>query len=57
MVWHPRISDCLPRYVPNRPLRSSNADLLDVPKKTNTKFGKAAYSASMAMSGSDTLRQ
>ena len=26
--------DCLKRYVPNRPLRSSNADLLDAPTMT-----------------------
>ena len=30
--------DCLPRYVPNRPLRSSNADLLDVPTMTYKKY-------------------
>lgn len=35
--------DCLPRYAPNRPLRSSSADLLDIPKMAYKKHGKAAF--------------
>ena len=35
--------DCLPRYVPNRPLRSSSADLIQVPKVTCRKHGEAAF--------------
>ena len=36
--------DCLPKYVPNRPLRSSTAGLLAVPKKMSTKkHGEAAF--------------
>ena len=35
--------DCLPRYVPNRPLRSSSADLLEVPKMAYKKHGEAAF--------------
>ena len=34
--------DCLPRYVPNRPLRSSGADLLEVPTMNYRKHGEAA---------------
>ena len=37
------LHDCLDRYVPNRPLRSSNADLLDVPTMSYVKYGKAAF--------------
>ena len=36
--------DCLKRYVPNRPLRSSNADLLDPPTVAYKKYGEAAFS-------------
>ena len=35
--------DCLHRYVPGRPLRSSSADLLDAPKMTCKKYGEAAF--------------
>ena len=36
--------DCLPRYIPNRPLRSSTAGLLAVPKRVTTKkYGEAAF--------------
>ena len=35
--------DCLPRYVPNRPLRSSSADQLVVPKMAYKKHGEAAF--------------
>ena len=35
--------DCLPRYVPNRTLRSSSADLLHVPTMTYQKYGEAAF--------------
>ena len=36
--------DCLPKYVPSRPLRSSTAGLLAVPKKMATKrHGEAAF--------------
>ena len=38
------LSDCLPRYVPGRHLRSSNADLLDPPPKMNyKKYGEASF--------------
>ena len=35
--------DSLPRYVPNRTLRFSSADLLDVPAMTYKKYGEAAF--------------
>ena len=37
------LSDCVPRYVPGRPLRSSDADLLEVPTMHYKKYGKAAF--------------
>ena len=37
------LDDCLPRYVPNRTLRSSSADLLDVPTMKYKKYGEAAF--------------
>ena len=37
------LADCLPRYVPNRPLRSSSADLLEVPTMVYKKHGEAAF--------------
>ena len=37
------LGDCLVRYVPERPLRSSNADLLVVPKMNYRKYGEAAF--------------
>ena len=37
------LTDCLSRYVPNRPLRSSSADLLDVPKMAYRKHGQSAF--------------
>ena len=38
------LSDCLPRYVPDRLLRSSYADLLDPPPKMNyKKYGESAF--------------
>ena len=42
MVWLRRTSStaCL---VPNRPLRSSSADLLEVPTMTYKKYGEAAF--------------
>ena len=40
----PYLLDCLPKYVPTRPLRSSTADLLVVPQKMATKkYGEAAF--------------
>ena len=39
----PYLSDCLVRYVPERPLRSSNADLLVVPTMNYRKYGEAAF--------------
>ena len=39
----PYLGDCLERYVPERPLRSSNADLLVVPKMNYRKYGEAAF--------------
>ena len=35
--------NCLHRYVPTRPLRSSSADLLEVPTMTYKKYGEAAF--------------
>ena len=37
------LSDCLFKYEPNRILRSSSAELLDVPTMSYQKFGKAAF--------------
>ena len=37
------LSDCLPRYVPHRHLRSSTAGLLDEPDMNYVKYGKAAF--------------
>ena len=39
----PYLKDCLPDYDPGRPLRSSSAGLLDVPKMTYKKYGQAAF--------------
>ena len=35
--------ECLPRYVPNRTLRSSSAGLLEVPTMAYKKYGEAAF--------------
>ena len=37
------LSDCVPKYVPNRPLRSANTDQLEVPKMNYKKLGEAAF--------------
>ena len=37
------LRDCLPDYVPGRPLRSSNAGLLDPPVVNGKKYGEAAF--------------
>ena len=37
------LSDCLSEYVPNRLLRSLNADLLNVPQTKCKKYGEAAF--------------
>ena len=37
------LHDCLPKYVPGRPLRSSTAGLLAVPKMASKKHGEAAF--------------
>ena len=37
------LDDCLVRYVPERPLRSSNEDLLVVPKMNYRKHSEAAF--------------
>ena len=37
------LSDCLFKYEPNRILRSSSAELLDVPTMSYQKYGKAAF--------------
>ena len=37
------LRDCLDKYVPGRPLRSSSADLLTVPTMSYVKYGKTAF--------------